>query len=127
MRREETVPEKARKVAAEMTETQEPSRDIPEGGRTFLEHVSEYVGRLWGSAKNVVGQGTEATGRKAEEAKNYGSRNVEDTKEAASSAFGSAKDGAKENKKAIAEGAKDAKEEFVGIGVNVKENVSGSK
>lgn len=123
MRREETIPEKTKKVVAEVTETEEPARDIPEGGRTFTEHVSEYLGRLWGSAKSLVGRKAEATGQKTDEAKSYGSRNVEDTKEA----FAGTSDSAKGNKEAIVEGAKDAKDEIVELGKDVKEGVAGGK
>lgn len=127
MRREETIPEKAQKVVAEVTETKKPTEDASEGGKTFVEHVSEYVGRLWGSAKNLVGQGSEATGRRTEEARDYGSRNMEDAKELAEDTFGGTKKNAKENKEALAQSAKEVKEEAVEIGKNVKESFAGSK
>lgn len=114
-------------MAAEVTETKEPIKDAPEGGKTFVEHVSEYMGRLWGSAKNLVSRGSETAGKKTEEAKDYGSRNVEDAKEMAKDTVGDTKEGAKENKEALVQGAKEVKEEVVEIGKSAKEKVAASK
>lgn len=114
-------------MVAEVTETNSPKEDAPEGGKTFVEHVSEYVGRLWGSAKSVVSRGSETTGRKADEAKDYGSRNVGDAKEMVKDTFDGAKEEAKENNETGVRGAKKVKEEDIEIGKNAKESVAGSK